>query len=188
METNGAIVAPLASSGKVQYMASEDNTFFAINALNGRILWEFTTGLPIRRSPFVIGGDLYVTPDRGGMYCLNSAEGTQRWWQPHLYSFVAVIGNAVYASDVDGNLIRATREEGGITATLPMRNFSVRVANDRTDRIYMATESGLLIALRKRGETIPVYHKFPDRLPILPEITPEVPTPPAAEAAPTENN
>ena len=59
-----------------------------------------------------------------------------------------------------------------------MRLFSVRVANDRTDRIFMSTESGLVIALRKRGETIPIYHKFPDRLPILPEVTPEEPTPP----------
>ncbi len=180
LETNGAIVAPLASSGKMQFMASEDNTFFAINSQNGRIVWEFTTGLPIRRAPFVVGGDLYLTPDRGGMYCLNAVDGTQRWWQPDLLSFVAVVGNAVFASDVDGNLIRASREEGGISAALPMRQFSVRVANDRTDRIFMSTESGLVVSLRKRGETIPVYHKFPDRLPIVPEVEPEVPTPPAA--------
>jgi hypothetical protein len=63
-----------------------------------------------------------------------------------------------------------------------MRGFSVRVANDRTDRIYMSTESGLIIGLRKRGETIPVFHKYPDRLPIIPEVTPEVPA--APEAAP----
>lgn len=178
LETNGAIIAPLATSGKIQFLASEDNTFFAVNSQNGRIIWDFTSGLPIRRPPFVIGNDLYLTPDRGGMYCLNANEGTQRWWLPHLHSYVAVIGDAVYASDVDGNLIRASREEGGISAALAMRLFSVRVANDRTDRIFMSTESGLVIALRKRGETIPIYHKFPDRLPILPEVTPEEPTPP----------
>jgi outer membrane protein assembly factor BamB len=188
LETNGAIIAPLATSGRIQYLASEDNTFFAINSQNGRILWDFSSGLPIRRAPYVIGNDLYLTPDRGGMYCLNATDGSQRWWQPHLNSFVAVIGDAVYASDVDGNLLRASREDGGITATLALRAFSVKVSNDRTDRIYMSTESGLVIALRKRGETIPVYHKYPDRLPLLPEITPEEPTPPAAEAAPDSNN
>jgi outer membrane protein assembly factor BamB len=183
LETNGAILAPLAESGKFQFLASEDNTFFAINSQNGRILWDFTSGQPIRRAPFVVGNELYLTPDRGGMYCLDTREGTQRWWQPHLESFVAVIGDAVYASDRDGNLLRASREEGGISATLAMRSFAVRVANDRTDRIFMSTESGLVIALRKRGETIPVYHKFPDRLPILPEITPEVPVAPEPGAA-----
>jgi outer membrane protein assembly factor BamB len=187
LETDGAIVAPLATSGKIQYIASEDNTLFAINAQNGRMLWNFTRGLPIRRAPYVVGEDLYVTPDRGGMYCLNAVDGTQRWWQGSLISFIAVVGDAVFASDVDGNLIRATRAEGGISGILPMRAFSVRVANDRTDRIFMSTESGLVIGLRKRGETIPVYHKFPDRLPILPEITPEVAEPPVAEAAPETN-
>ncbi|HEY4260548.1 MAG TPA: PQQ-binding-like beta-propeller repeat protein [Schlesneria sp.] len=187
LETDGAIVAPMATSGKVQYIASEDNTLFAINAQNGAMLWNFTRGLPIRRAPYVVGDDLYVTPDRGGMYCLNANDGSQRWWQPTLQSFVAVIGDAVYASDADGNLIRATRAEGGISASMPMRAFSVRVSNDRTDRIFMSTDSGLVIGLRKRGETIPVYHKFPDRLPILPEVAPEIAEPPAAEAAPETN-
>lgn len=188
LETNGAIVAPLASSGKIQFLASEDNTFFAINSQNGRILWDFTSGLPVRRAPFVIGNDLYLTPDRGGMFCLNANEGTERWWQPRFHSYIAVIGPAVYATDVEGNLIRASREDGAISAKLPMRQFSVKVQNDRTDRIFMSTESGLVIALRARGETIPVYHKFPDRLPILPEVEPETPAPPAAEEPPSENS
>ncbi|MFO1046225.1 MAG: PQQ-binding-like beta-propeller repeat protein [Planctomycetaceae bacterium] len=182
LETNGAIVAPIATNGKVHFLASEDYTLFALDALNGRIIWDFTAGLPIRRAPFVIDNDLYVAPDRGGMFCMNAAEGTKRWWQPSLTNFIAVVGNSIYASDLDGNLVRASREDGGISAALPMRGFSVRVANDRTDRIYMSTESGLIIGLRKRGETIPVFHKYPDRLPIIPEITPEVPA--APEAAP----
>lgn len=181
LETNGPILAPLATTGKVNFLASEDNTFFALDATNGRILWDFTTGLPIRRPPFVFGNDLFITPERGGLFCLNAGNGTIRWKQPGLKSFVALIHDAIFASDVDGNLVRVGREEGGITAALSMRNFSIRVANDRTDRIFMSTESGLVIALRSRGETIPVYHKFPDRLPILPEIQPEIPEPPAAD-------
>lgn len=187
LETNGAIVAPMATAGKMQFVASDDNSFFAINAKNGEVFWEYTAGLPVRRAPFVVENDLFLTPDRGGMYCLNATTGNQRWWQPSLHSFIAVIGNAVYASDVDGNLIRATRDEGGITATLALRDYSVRVANDRTDRIFMSTPGGRVIGLRKRGETIPVYHKFPDRLPILPTVAPEEPTPPAAEP-PDANN
>jgi outer membrane protein assembly factor BamB len=188
LETDGAIVTPLATSGKMQYLASDDNTFFALNAQSGDIVWDFTSGLPIRRAPFVVGNDLYLTPERGGMYCLNAMEGTHRWWNASMHSFVAVVGDAVFASDVDGNLIRASRDEGGISAVLSLRAFSVRVPNDRTDRIFMSTSTGLIIALRKRGEAIPVYHKFPDRLPIMPEVTPEIAEPPAAEAAPATDD
>ena len=191
LQTDAPIVAPLARSGKVQYMASEDNTFYALNVDNGRVLWDFTSGLPIRRAPFVIANDLYITPDRGGMYCLNAASGVQRWWQPSLVRFLAVAGESMFASDEDGNLIKVSRANGAITGALPLRAFTVRVSNDRTDRLYLATESGLIIAMRQKDETLPVFHKFPDRLPILPLVEPEQPTveeaKPAAEAG-TDGN
>jgi outer membrane protein assembly factor BamB len=179
LETDGAIVAPLATTGKMQFLASEDHMFYAIEAdandpkKNGRILWEFTWGLPIRRAPYVVESDLFVTPDRGGMYCLNAEDGSQRWWQPHLYGFLAIVGDSLMASDIDGNLIRVSRSNGAFSGSLPVRNFKMRVANDRTDRVFMSTESGLVIALRQRGASIPVFHKFPDRLPILPEVEPD---------------
>ena len=191
LQTDAPIVAPLARSGKVQYMASEDNTFYALNVDNGRVLWDFTSGLPIRRAPFVIANDLYITPDRGGMYCLNAASGVQRWWQPSLVRFLAVAGESMFASDEDGNLIKVSRANGAITGAFPLRVFTVRVSNDRTDRLYLATESGLIIAMRQQGETLPVFHKCPDRLPILPLVEPEQPTveeaKPAAEAG-TDGN
>ncbi len=191
LQTDAAIVAPLARLGKVQYMASEDNHFYALNVDNGRVQWEFTSGLPIRRAPFAIANDLYITPDRGGMYCLNAANGVQRWWQPSLVRFLAVAGESMFASDEDGNLIKVSRANGAITGAFPLRAFTVRVSNDRTDRLYLATESGLIIAMRQQGETLPVFHKFPDRLPILPLVEPEEPAAvevkPAAEAG-TEGN
>ena len=182
LQTDAAIVAPLARLGKVQFMASEDNTFYALNVDNGRVLWEFTSGLPIRRAPFAIADDLYIMPDRGGMYCLNAANGAQRWWQPSLTRFLAVAGESMFASDEEGNLIKVSRANGAITGSFPMRVFSVRVSNDRTDRLYLTTESGLIIAMRLKGETLPIFHKFPDRLPILPLVEPEEPA--AEEAKP----
>jgi outer membrane protein assembly factor BamB len=190
-ETDKPIVAPLARSGKVQYVASEDNTFCALNVENGKVLWEFTSGLPIRRAPFAIGNDLYITPDRGGMYCLESATGTQRWWQPSPTRFLAVAGGSMFASDDEGNLIKISRASGAIEGAFPLRVFSKRVANDRTDRLYLCTESGLIIALRLKGESLPIFHKFPDRLPIVPLVTPEESTveeaKPAAEAGAEAN-
>ena len=182
LQTDAPIVAPLARLGKALYMASEDNHFYALNVDNGRVLWEFTSGLPIRRAPFAVANDLYITPDRGGLYCLNAANGAQRWWQPSLVRFLAVAGESMFASDEDGNLIKVSRANGAITGAFPLRAFTVRVSNDRTDRIYLATESGLIIAMRQQGETLPVFHKFPDRLPILPLVEPEEPA--AEEAKP----
>ena len=104
------------------------------------------------------------------MYCLEPATGSRRWWRPDLTNFIALTGGAVATSDLDGNLIMVSRDRGETIGSLPLRRYSVRTGNDRTDRIYLATESGLLICLRQLGHNFPVYHRYPDRLPILPEL------------------
>lgn len=190
LETDRAIVAPLVRLDNMMFMASEDFTFYALNLLNGNVKWEFTSGLPIRKAPWAIAPDLYVLPDRGGMYCLDPATGAKRWWKPDVSNFVAVTGGAVAASDDEGNLVMISRDKGETIGALPLRRFTVRTGNDRTNRIFLATENGLVLCLRQIGQTYPVYHRYPDRLPLLPEIVPddEVATPSEepAEETPSE--
>ena len=155
------------------FVASEDFTFCAVDPIKRTYKWEFTSGLPIRKGPVAIDNDLYVLPDRGGMYCLDPNSGARRWWKPELNNFVAVTGGSVAASDADGNLTMVSRSSGETIGSIPLRRFTVRTGNDRTDRIFVATESGLVMCLRQIGHPYPVYHRFPDRLPLLPEIEPE---------------
>ncbi|WP_010584508.1 outer membrane protein assembly factor BamB family protein [Schlesneria paludicola] len=172
-ETDGPIVAPLARSGDTLFVASDDNNFMALMLTSGKVKWEFTSGLPIRKPIRAIGQDLYVFPQRGGMYSLDPASGNQRWSQPDLSEFVAIMGDTVATTDVDGNIVLVNRAKGEILGSMPLRRFSVRVGNERTDRIYMATESGVVMCLRQIGHNFPVFHQYPDRLPLLPEFAPE---------------
>ena len=98
-------------------------------------------------------------------------------------------------SDSLGNIVIVDRNDGSPVGALPLRDFKVRVSNDRTDRMYLATESGLVISIRDKNREFPIYHKYPERRPILPlfgDDAAEVPadTPPAdpaeAEAAEAE--
>jgi hypothetical protein len=59
-----------------------------------------------------------------------------------------------------------------------MGHLSVRVQNERTDRLYLASKDGLVVGLREQGLEFPIYHKYPERRPILPEFAPD--DPPAA--------
>jgi outer membrane protein assembly factor BamB len=176
LETDKPIVAPLTRLENSMFVASEDNTFYALNLTNGKVQWEFTSGLPIRKAPWPIDHDLYVLPDRGGMYCLDPVTGDQRWWSPNLTSFVAVLGNSVAALDLEGNLVviaRNSKRTAEVIGSLPLRRFNVQSGNDRTDRIFLTTESGLVIGMRQIGHTYPVYHRYPDRLPLLPGFEPD---------------
>ena len=71
------------------------------------------------------------------------------------------------------NLVRVSRQTGEIQGALALNRFTVRVANDLTDRLYMATPTGMIIALREPGRELPLYFKYPERLPIMPEFAPE---------------
>jgi outer membrane protein assembly factor BamB len=177
-ETDAPIVAPMARVGDTQFLASEDYTFYAINANNGKVLWEVVTGLPIRKAPYAIGTSLFVAPDRGGLFCLDVGTGDKRWWHPTLTEFVATTHTIAFARDEDHNLAMVGLKDGTLLGRVPAHAYPRHVSNDRTDRVYLANNSGRVLAIRQTGRDIPVFHKYPDRLPLLPDFAPEVAEPP----------
>jgi len=102
--------------------------------------------------------------------------GSRLWWKARITDFVAASPTRVYATDRFGSLIILAREDGATIASLPLRAFSVRIANGRTDRIFIAKPSGLVACIRESDIEYPLYYKFPDRRPILPELAPNPPT------------
>lgn len=195
-ETDAPISAGLARRGDTLYLASEDFTFYAINATTGigaanrgrtgEVIWESISGVPIRKTPYIVGPDLFLMPERDGLHVISAATGQERWWQPRLTDFLAASTNLVFASDTERNLVVVSRSNGAIIGFLPLPRFTIRLHNDRTDRVYVATEAGTILALRQKGRGFPLFHQHPDRLPILPEFAPEEPAentaPPANEA------
>jgi outer membrane protein assembly factor BamB len=174
----GEIVAPLGRGAGAVFVATEDARLFCLNEQSGVRRWGFTAGVPIREQPIVIGGHVYVTPHRDGMYCLNTSTGIivpgeDGWRQPRAMRFLAASNDSLYAADALGNVIVLSRRDGAMSGVLQLRDFSVRVSNDRTDRIFLATPTGVIVCLRERAQEFPLFHKYPDRRPILPEFAPD---------------
>ncbi|MDZ4689054.1 MAG: PQQ-binding-like beta-propeller repeat protein [Planctomycetaceae bacterium] len=182
-ETDAPIVAPMARVGDTQFFASENFNFYAINANNGTVLWELVTGLPIRKAPVAITKYLIVVPERGGLYCLDVATGKQFWWNPRLTGFIALLGDRAICRDGDLALTVVNADSGQLQGRIPARHYDHPVVNDRSDRIFLATSRGEVLAIREIGRELPTYHRYPERRPILPEIAPEEPAPPMPDAA-----
>lgn len=180
-ETDAEIRVPIGMGGDSLFVVSEDSRLYCLNADNGQRRWAFTAGVPIRNAPRIIGGSVYVTPQNDGLYCLNTVSGGIKWRQPRAAEFLASTDNYVYASDALGEVLLLAQRDGAIVGTLPVRDLSVRMGNDRTDRLYLASTDGLVVCIREEGRDFPLYHKYPDRRPILPELTPDEP---AEESAP----
>lgn len=172
-ETDSPITTPLVRSKGFLYVASEDFRLYCLRVENGTTRWTYNSGLAIRKPAQVIDQDVFLNPSGGGIHCVDGLLGKRKWWRPKIEDFVAASPDRVYVTHELGDLQILDRETGAVQASLGMRNFSIRLANHRTDRIYIAKPSGLLVCIREQGREFPLYYKHPERRPILPEFTPE---------------
>jgi outer membrane protein assembly factor BamB len=174
-ETDFPISAPMAESRRYLFLPSEDFKLYCLNKVNGVTHWVYNAGLEIRQKPQVMEQDVFLTPAHGGLHVVDRGSGNRKWFRGRITGFVAASPSRVYVSDNVGNLVILGREEGKLIAALPLRRFSVRLSNGRTDRIIIATERGLVACIRERGREFPIYHMYPERRPLLPEFAPAPP-------------
>lgn len=190
-ETDSTIHTPLGSSRELIFVVDDDSRMFCLNKENGRIRWKFSSGAPVKQQPRVVGEQVFVIPTREGMTALTTVSGRVLWTQKSATEFITASETRVYASDISGSLLILDRENGRMIGRVPMRQFSNRINNERTDRIYLADPSGLVLGLRELGSEFPAYHRYPERRPILPSLAPEEPseeTPPSPAAEPPAVN
>lgn len=196
LETNNPINTPLGFASHKDlltnamtewtFIAARDQSFYSVESETGRVRWEFITGKLVNVAPLAVGYDLFLILERGGAVCLDQREGDPRWSRPNLTGIVAVAGDMVYGSDIEGNLISVDRNDGAVNAAVNLRRYTQRIANELTDRLYLATDAGTIVCLRQSGRRFPTYHRHPERRPLMPEFAPEegASEPPAAEPPP----
>lgn len=172
-ETDAPISANLAEDEKSIFLASEDQNLYCLNILNGTVRWRIRTSFPLRKPVTVLDNEVYLSSDKNGLLKLSAASGHEQWWQPLGSTFISLSPTRVYASDELGNLLILSRTDGAILSAVPLRKFKVKLMNERTDRIFCASESGLIMCLKQNDLPFPVRFKHKDRYPILPEIAPE---------------
>ncbi len=188
-ESRAPIRVPLGRNENTVFVASDDARVFALDMTTGNRRWSFTAGQPVRKQPRVVGGNVFVMPSRRGMYALRTNTGFQQWHQREAVQFLATTTDTTFASDTLNNLLIMDRRDGAILGSLPYRHLDARVENERTDRLFLANKSGLVVAIRQKGRDEPLWHMFPDRQPIRAEVAPDEPDEeaPAADVNPLAN-
>jgi len=79
--------------------------------------WVFDTGGPVKSSPVVVNGILYVGSDKGKFYALNPATGKELWNIPvegGVRSSACVKDGVVYFGGMDGYLYAADAKSGEV--------------------------------------------------------------------------
>ncbi|QDU10659.1 PQQ-binding-like beta-propeller repeat protein [Gimesia aquarii] len=175
-ETDAPISANLAEFENSIFLASEDQNLYCLNIANGIVRWRIRTSFPLRKPVTVLDNEVYLSSNKNGLFQLSATSGQEKWWQPLGSTFVSMSPTRVYASDKLGNLLILSRNDGAVLSAVPLRKFQVKLMNERTDRIFCSSESGLIMCLKQSDLPFPIRFKHQDRYPILPEVTPETET------------
>jgi outer membrane protein assembly factor BamB len=174
--------APLTQLDTVAYAATVDNRVLAIDIPSGNILWTANTAGMITQRPLATDEDLYVATEGVGIYRYNRRTGEEIWHFPNGAFVLANNRLMTYALDRNGFLAVLDRARGTLLSRLNTRDFAYPVANDVTDRVYLAANNGTLLCLHDRS--VP----RPQAVRAQPTPAPESIAPPApAQAAPTES-
>lgn len=147
----------LGDSGVI-YAGSSDGFVYAMLERGGDLQWKFATSDPVIDSPVVIEDRVYATTELGGMFCINAKTGKQVWWAPEIMHFVAAGKHRVYAADKLDRLRILDARSGATLDSIPTSSLPIKVSNSQTDRIYLATEGGMIQCLRELELTSPVAY------------------------------
>ena len=93
-----------------------------------------------------------------GCFAITAKTGKQLWWSPDILHFVAAGRQRVYASDKLGRLRILDAGTGSMLDMLPTGGLPIKVCNNQTDRIYLATDGGLVQCLHEVDETKPIVY------------------------------
>ncbi|HXT58388.1 MAG TPA: PQQ-binding-like beta-propeller repeat protein [Pirellulales bacterium] len=156
--THDAISAPLCYSPPYIYAASRDGYLYALGEARGNTRWQFSTGNPIVERPVAVGDALFVITETGGMFRLNADTGAQEWFVPGVFHFVSASPTRLYTVDSSGRLLILDALSGARVGALATEHLPLKVLNIETDRIYLATTSGMIQCLHELALNEPFVH------------------------------
>jgi outer membrane protein assembly factor BamB len=158
-QTAGNIAAPMGQHGPMAYIGAEDYTLYAINAENQHLAWRFFASAPILLKPEVTDRDVFVFANRHGLYRVERATGQSAWLNPQADRFLSTNQKFVYALDRTGLLLVLDYARGTTLGRYDVRDWTMPVSNELTDRFYLASHDGQIMCLRNRAEATPLKNK-----------------------------
>lgn len=169
----------------VGYFPLVDGNLLAIDLTSGggavpRVIWRSNVGGAMNREPLVTKDMVYQGGDTSGVAGVDRATGEVVWrTDDSADTVVAVNDDVVYVRDKRGHLrvydrkriLDSLTKRAVLLGMIDISDFASVGMNDRTDRIYAASETGLLICLRDKSRkyAVPLTVGLPAHQPPPPE-------------------
>lgn len=162
LKAHDSLAAAPTGNGSRVYAASIDGFVYCVDQDKGRLVWEVTTGASITQSPVPVGNYLYVVSEADQLFKIDSQTGqfSDNWDTPvgGIVKFLGATGKSVYALDKRNTLQVIDANSSKMVSSVAVGNIDKVLTNYATDRIYIATNGGLIECVREASSENPVFH------------------------------
>jgi outer membrane protein assembly factor BamB len=170
------VSAPLTHRGDYLYVGTADSNVISLSirelrepslAANTLARGKFTTGGPVEQKPLLTEDSLYVVGSRWGLIRLSHNSLDPLWTErlpdgrirprpnTDVERIVSVNKSYVYAIDRQGRLLVIDAVRGSTLSSFDVSAFTVPITNEVNDRLYLASNSGLLVCIHDRTRVNP---------------------------------
>ena len=190
-----SVASPMAGpapvgTDRLGFVGLRDGSVVAINLLQGgqlgpRIEWRASVGGYQNHKPVAARDAVFASGEQSGTAKIDIATGEVVWrTEGGADQVLAVNDEFVYLKDRAGYLVihdRARPTDVATKRSLPLarldvKDFGVDVTNDKTDRLFLASDNGLLVCLRDASA------KYARPVPLVPPAPPAAVQPPKQDA------
>jgi len=180
LETRGKIESRPTTWGGMIFAASTDGFVYGIDEAKGTLTWKTSLAERIFAQPVAVNGRVFIVPEFGGLYCLDAAGGNVLWHAYGIGQFIATSPTRVYAADRVGGMAILDASTGATLGTMPLSLTTTKLANGKSDRIFLVDHGCVVQCLHEAQLTSPVIYTPP--APPEEEATPKPKTKPADES------
>ena len=162
LRADDAIVGqPVFQSG-VFFVTSLDGFVYALDEDRGSVKWQVSTGAGISQSPAVFDGFVYVVNDNNEMFKFDAQQGYNApGWEKPRKGIGMIVGAGqkdIFVIDNTGNLKVLSQGSGAVLSSVPFGAVDKVLANQQSDRLYLANRQGLVQCIREVASAVPHFH------------------------------
>jgi outer membrane protein assembly factor BamB len=162
LDTRDSIVSSASYQNGSIFVASSEGLVYAIDEKSGAIQWEFSAGERIKQSPVPVGDSVLIITTGRRLFRLdiNTGKAVDGWasFVPDVSQFLGISAERIYVLDGSDRIKAIDQNSGDVVATTAEDPIDLVLANNQSDRLYVATRSGSIQCLRERGRELPFFH------------------------------
>jgi len=151
-------LAPDKRKGGMFIVGSASGHIFAINDVTGQLRWTFLTDHGVSERIAAFDDVAYVPTDSGEMFAVNLFDGKEAWKADGVSKTLAASAAYLYTFDQLDRVAIIDRATGARVKTFDVGNVAFQVFNKETDRLYFASESGLIQCFHETQQVEPLRH------------------------------